>query len=284
MIPQRGCEWLRIDRTVRLIAVDLDYTLLDSTFELPERNRRAVASALDRGIVVTLATGRMFVSALRFAEALGISAPLITYNGAYIRCAPSGRVLSHVPVERDHALTAIRLAAELGFHCCIYLDDKLYTSKNGWEAEMYSDQCGVLGIFEPDLESLLTHTAALPTKVLPHGAPDAMVEMRVRLTELVSGQAYVTQSTPYYVEMMNKQVSKGKALKTLSESLVIPRDHVMAIGDSYNDIDMIEYAGVGVAVANSPEKVKSSASLVVPSNDDAGVAVAIEACLAGVSP
>lgn len=273
---------MRIDQTVRLIAVDLDYTLLDSRFQLSERNTRAVTLALERGIVVTLATGRMFVSADRFAEALGISAPMITYNGAYVRYARSGRVLSHVPVERDHALSAIRLAAELGLHCSIYLDDKLYTSKNGWEAEMYSDQCGVSGMYEPGLESLLADTSALPTKVLLIGAPDAMVEIRVRLTELVSGQAYVTQSTPYYVEMMNKQVSKGRALKTLSESLGIPRDHVMAIGDSYNDIDMIEYAGVGVAVANSPEKVKSSASLVVPSNNDDGVAVAIEACLAGV--
>jgi len=89
----------------------------------------------------------------------------------------------------------------------------------------------------------------------------------------------VTSSVPEYVEMMNKNVSKGRALALVADYFGVSSSEVMAIGDSYNDVDMLRYAGVGVAMGNSSDEVKSAADLVVPSNDEHGVAVAIDTCL-----
>ncbi|MFY9486886.1 MAG: Cof-type HAD-IIB family hydrolase [Bacillota bacterium] len=264
---------------VKLIAIDLDYTLLDRRFELSDRNKDAIARARDSGIIVTLATGRMLVSALPFANALGLRGPLITYNGAYIRSLDPDRVLSHTPVERAHALEVIRFAAKEDLHCSIYIDDRLYMSKNGWEARMYTTNCRVDGIYEPDLESVLEKADTPPTKVLLIGEAERMPEVEQRLKGIVSGEAYVTSSVPEYVEMMNKNVSKGRALALVADYFGVSSSEVMAIGDRYNDVDMLRYAGVGVAMGNSSDEVKSAADLVVPSNDEHGVAVAIDTCL-----
>lgn len=264
---------------IKLIAVDLDYTLLNSEFELSQRNKDAIARARHCGVVVTLATGRMHVSAMPFANALGLSGPLITYNGAYIRSLEPDRVLSHTPVEREHALEAIRFASNEDLHCSIYIDDHLYMSRNGWEAQMYTTNCRVHGIYEPDLESVLARADTPPTKVLLIGKAERMPEVQERLERIVSGNAYVTSSVPEYVEMMNKNVSKGRALAVVADSLGVSSHEIMAIGDSCNDIDMLRYAGVSVAMGNSKDEVKSLATLVVPSNDENGVAVAIDTYL-----
>jgi len=272
-----------LNSRIKLIAVDLDYTLLSSGFEVSKRNKEAIARALDRGVAVTLSTGRMFSSALPFAETLELSCPLITYNGAYIRAPGSDRPLSHVPVEKEHALETVRFAAEWDLHCNVYINDRLYMSKAGWEAQMYMDNCKVEGIYEPDLEPLILSSGEQPTKILLIGESGRMGEVKARLVELMAGKAYVTTSVPEYVEIMNKNVSKGRALAAVASFLCVKADEVMAIGDGYNDIDMFRYAGVSVAMGNARDEVKSLATFVAPSNDEDGVAVAIERYVLGSS-
>ncbi len=263
-------------RHIRLVAVDLDYTLLNSDFQISQRNTDAIAKAVGSGAIVTLATGRMFASTLPFARALGIEAPLITYNGAYVRAAGSDSALHHIPVDKEHAAAAIRLAASLDVHCSVYVDDVLYVSKNGWESQMYTAQCAVEGIYRPDLEELLSELGKPPTKVLLVCEAQETPSVQALLEEVVSGRAHVTRSSSHYVELVNKGVSKASALEHLCRLLGVLPEETMAIGDGYNDIEMIRYAGVGAAMANAPDPVKSIADIVVPSNDEDGVAAALE--------
>ncbi len=253
---------------IRLIAVDLDYTLLNSNFEISQRNRTAIARAVDSGAVVTLATGRMYASTLPFARALGLETPLITYNGAYVRVAGSEAVLRHIPVEMEHAVAAIRLAASQDLHCSVYVGDVLYVSKSGWESRMYTAQCAVQGIFVPDLEGLLSEIGKPPTKVLFICEDHKTPSIQALLEQVMSGSAHVTRSSPNYVELMNKKVSKASALEHLCRLLGVLPEETMAIGDGYNDMEMLRFAGTGVAMANSPDPVKSIADIVVPSSDE----------------
>lgn len=269
----------KLKRTIRLIATDLDYTLLNNGFEISQRNRSAIARAVRGGAIVTLATGRMYASTVSLARALGIDAPLITYNGAYLRAADSDTVLHHTTVDKEHAIAAIRLAASEDVHCSVYIDDTLYVSKDGWESRMYAARCGVQGIYRPDLEDLLSELGKPPTKVLLICDERRTQKIRTLLEEAVSGRAHVTQSAAEYVELVHKEVSKASGLRHLCDLLEVPPEETMAIGDSYNDMEMLRYAGVGVAMANSPEFVKSAADIVVPSNDEDGVAAALDMLL-----
>lgn len=261
---------------IRLIAVDLDYTLLNSNFEISPRNRSAIAKAVDGGAIVTLATGRMYASTLPYARTLRLETPLITYNGAYVRVAGSDAVLRHIPVEMEHAVAAIRLAASEGVHCSVYVDDVLYASRNGWESQMYTEQCAVQGVYRPDLEELLSELGKPPTKVLFICEEQRTPSIQALLEEAMVGRAHVTRSSPHYVELVNKEVSKASALEHLCRLLGVLPEETMAIGDGYNDMEMLRYAGVGVAMGNSPDPVKSIADIVVPSSDEDGVAAALE--------
>ena len=259
--------------TIKLIAMDMDDTLLNETQQVTDRTRDAIRRAMDAGVAVTIATGRMFQSALPYAQELGIQLPLIVYNGAMIREGASGKTLFHRPIETGLAQGLADLFRERGWYLQKYVDDRLYVAELDENARFYADYARVEAI--PQGLDFFQMRAA-PTKLLSMGDTDELNEIRTAVSDRYGDRLYLASSKKRYLEMVDARVNKGEALSFLAGMLGIEQNEVMAIGDSMNDVDMIEYAGVGVAMGNANVTVRASADFISATNAEDGVAVAIE--------
>jgi len=264
--------------SVKLVAIDLDDTLLDNSRTISPRARAAIAAAVAQGVTVTVATGRMFPSALPYARQLGLDVPLITYNGALVRCGLSGETLLHKPLDPAAAGAVLALFRERGWYVQVYLDDVLYVRERDASARRYEEIAGVTAVPVGDgLWSL----AGAPTKMLAMADPERIPAIDAAVRAACGRRVYTAASKPYYLEITHPDATKGAALAFLAGRLGIGRGAVMAIGDSVNDLDMIEYAGLGVAMGNAGEQVREAADAVTAANDADGVAAAIEEFVLG---
>jgi hypothetical protein len=259
--------------SIKLVAVDLDDSLLDSGRRISPRTKDIIRRAVAQGVTVTMATGRMHCSALPYAQELELDVPLITYNGALIRRTMSGETLFHRPIDEKVAAEVLTLFKEQGWYIQIYLDDVLYVKELDSRASYYASVAGVEA--QPVGESLYT-LAGAPTKMLTVVDPEEKNKIADALQKIFGNKLYVTTSKANYLEFNNPEVNKGLAVAYLAQSLGLSRAEVMAVGDSLNDVDMIEYAGWGVAMGNARAEVKAIAQSVTSANDADGVAEAIE--------
>jgi Cof subfamily protein (haloacid dehalogenase superfamily) len=268
-------------KKIRLIATDLDGTLLDETGSVPARNRDALVRAMERGVLVTIATGRMFRSANCFASEIGVKIPLICYNGAMAR-SPDGGTLYHHRLDLGIARRALAVFRERGIYVQSYIDDTLYIRDADDEKfAFYLKHYGIMGeaigdvIYEPSVP---------PTKLL---AMTSGIEESHVLTREFSGafgpDLYVTSSDANFVELMNPVVNKARGLTALACDLDVPMENVMALGDGENDVEMLRAAGVGIAMAGARQSAKEAARDIAPANGECGVAWAVEKYVTGGS-
>ena len=259
--------------SIKLIAVDLDDTLLDNAQKISPRVKEAVRQAVAQGVAVTLCTGRMHRSALRYALELDLDIPLLTYNGGMIRCSMSGETLLHRPLDAQTATEVLALFRERGWYIQVYVDDVLYVKEHSTEARYYERVSGIPAV--PIGDKLFSLDAA-PTKMLALAEPELIKEIRSVLVARFGERLNAPISKPVYLEIVHPSVNKGMALDFLARRLGIDRESVMAVGDSMNDLDMVRYAGWGVAMGNACEELKRIARVVTGPNDADGVAEAIE--------
>lgn len=264
----------------KLIAADLDDTLLNDDLKITERNRRAFQTAQDMGVIVTIATGRMFRSALPVALELGIKGPLVTYQGALVKNVTTGEVMVHRPLPIDLARQVLAAGYENGLHTNVYINDNLYVDRITNEGKMYAEQAGVQ--MNP-VGNLLEFLHEEPTKILFIGEPAFLDRLNYEMKEHFGDSLYITKSKPYYLEFMHPKATKMHGIGRMAEILGILPEEIITFGDSYNDIEMIEYAGLGVAVGNAPKEIKDKANLVTDTNNDDGVAKVIEEFVLGGS-
>ena len=259
--------------TIKMIALDLDDTLLNNKQEISTRTAQAIRQAVSKGVTVTMATGRMFCSAVVYAEQLELDVPLITYNGGLIQSSRSREIFLHQTVSAEIAHQILAFCRERQWYIQSYIDDVLYVK----EMEDWARKYAQIARIEPKvMGEAFYHVPGHPTKIMMLGEPDEIRERRDMIQDRFGKQVYVTTSKPIFLEMMNLKVNKGRALAYLAEKLGIDSSEVMAIGDSNNDLDMIQYAGLGVAMGNAADHVKALANAVTCRNDEDGVAAAIE--------
>lgn len=260
---------------IRLAAFDLDGTLLgDDLLTLRPRVQRAIAAALARGIHVTLATGRRFTSTRPFAEQLGITAPLICYQGAWIQALGDAapRHTTSLPDAVSHA--ALALGAAEGWHTLLYTGGELILDALIYDDTFYRTLLAeeyAVGV--PWQEALAGRPA---DKVLFTAEPDDIPAIGVQLRALLGDQAEIVRTHARFIEVIPAGVSKGRALAWLADYLSIPQAEVLAVGDQENDLEMIRWAGVGVAMGNADEQVRRAADWIAPSWDEDGAACALE--------
>ncbi|HHU29671.1 MAG: Cof-type HAD-IIB family hydrolase [Bacillota bacterium] len=262
---------------IKLLALDLDDTLLDENSRISDVNRAAIQRAAKEGILVTLATGRMFCSALPYARQLQIDLPLITYHGALIRMADSRETLLHIPVPLDLAREAAAIAEEKGLHINVYINDRLYVAEENEFSRYYQS---IAGVEVEAVGRISTFLREAPTKITIINREGTLLKLRDFLLQRFGSSLAINLSKPDFLEITDRSATKGRALQFLAEMHRIPREQVAAIGDSYNDLDMLQYAGIGVAVANARQEIKEAASIVTESNLNNGVAVFINDYLA----
>ena len=262
----------------KLVALDLDGTLLNSQKQLTERSRAAVHALADAGTVIVLASGRMFRDCMAPQVAmLGVSAPVICYNGAIVLEPATGEILSQRPVPAAWVGPLTQFAAETDRTINLYTGDRLYCRQPTKWTELYCGRTGAQPIFRDDLFEWFEGRDS--TKVLILDEPEAIEAMFVEWHAKVGQELYVTVTDPEYLEFMNPTANKGWALHSLCDRLGIDRTATAAFGDARNDLPLIEAAGIGVAMSNGRPELHAVADIIAPSNDDDGVAQIIEGWL-----
>ncbi len=256
----------------KMLATDLDDSLLDHRFAIGPADREAIARAVGAGVKVVLATGRMFRSALPYALELGLNTPLITYQGAYVRFPAGERVLYHRPVPLDLALEVVDRVMEKGYHINIYIDDNLLVEKVTGEGRLYWNISKVEPVEVGNLARYLRRVRREPSKILVVSAEENLDRLSEELKKGLPGRLHITKSKPYFLEFTHPEADKARALQEVAGYYGIARENIIAVGDSYNDIEMIGYAGLGVVVDNAREDIKRRADFVTSANNQGGVA------------
>lgn len=268
----------------QLLALDLDGTVLDSEVGqgISAQVRQAVAEAQARGVRVTLATGRMFGSTMPFVAALGICDPVICYQGGMVRHPQTGQIYQHTLMPAEPASEAAELLIRSDIFVVAYVDERLCVAERRPELATYlhyhHEEVEV--VVEPNLPDLLRATP--PTKLLFEAEPDRVGPVLELLGERFGGLISTVRSHARFGELTPLGISKGTALATLAAQLGIEREQVVAIGDHENDIPMITWAGLGLAMGNAIEPAKRAADAVIPSVRDDGVAWAIRRYILGI--
>lgn len=258
---------------IRLVALDLDDTLLTPAGEISMQSRIVLQRVRDMGIVVTLATGRMFESAVQFARELSLDAPIITYQGALIKTGLTGEVLRSLHIAGEQARAVLRYLEGEPVHVNLYLDDGLHVCELNDVARGYASHVNV-GIREAGRLSDLPLVDAV--KIVAIGDPSYIRNhLLLRTQKLFGADLTVNTSRPHFLEIGHMDAKKSAALAFLGSRFGIRREEVLAIGDGQNDLDMIEYAGVGIAMGNADEEVKAVADYITATNDAEGVAKAL---------
>jgi hypothetical protein len=265
---------------IKLITIDLDHTLLDGERQISERNRRAVQDAVEAGVTVAIATGRSHESAQAYARKLEIDAPVISYNGAMIRRPGEDEPMRHVRLEADLAAEIVATLVHDMIDFLYFLDDNLYVAKFDRWARRYLERTGDHAIIAGDLRQF---AGERPTKLLMVGTPEQTRRRYERFTEEYGDRVYCTISLPEYMEILNPEATKATALKWLADHLDVPMEQTMALGDSLNDLEMVQAAGTGVYMPCADDDLKQHADL-VPESQDEGVGESIERLVLGRAP
>jgi Cof subfamily protein (haloacid dehalogenase superfamily) len=260
---------------IRLLALDLDGTLMDDDMVIRSHSvRRAVTAAQERGVVVTLATGRMFNFALPFAQDLGITAPLICYQGGVIQAPDADDPLYRATMEPALVREVLKLRSRRGWHLVLYAGDDVFLDERQHPETFYRDMVGERPVWVDDLRTVIEQHE--PVKFIVFVEPSEADGVETELRQAFRGRLEVTRSHALIIEGNPPGVSKGDALRRLAAHLGIPQAEVMAVGDQDNDTSMIAWAGVGVAMDNGSPAVKAVADWIAPPLAEDGAAVAIE--------
>lgn len=260
----------------RLFVSDLDGTLLvdrkqEGVFTTP-RSRLALQALQAQGVTVCLASGRMHESIRHIAADLGVSGPVISYNGAMLR-DQQDQVLRHERVEPGFAAELIDLAEARGLELNFYLEGSLLSRKLEPWWDLYHGRTSSPMVA---VDSLLPYKGQSPTKLLFFSDAATIRGLKQELEPRIAGRATMVVTADEYLEFMPLGTDKGHALADLAGRLGLQPSQVVAVGDGNNDIGMLRYAGRGLAVSDGRQALIDVADEVVLPPDQDGVALWIE--------
>ncbi|WP_315792093.1 Cof-type HAD-IIB family hydrolase [Fischerella sp. JS2] len=271
-------------KEIKLLVLDIDGTIAGESNNISKPVKEAITVAKAQGIKVAIATGRMFRSALRFHQDIGSTLPLIAYQGAWIQDPTSEQMYQHLPVSREMAQQLLdyfeqpQLRSLLSVH--FYINDQLYVREITTETQLYAERSGINPIAVGDLRQVLNTYE--PTKILALCDDTDIIDnlLGSLSRQYTPAELYLTKSVATFFEATNPFANKGVAVRYLAEELLgLQPSNVMTIGDNFNDLEMLEYAGIGVAMGNAPSQVQAIANWIAPSVEQDGAAVAIEKLL-----
>ncbi len=255
---------------IDLIALDLDGTLLSPDETISVRNRTAIKSALGAGIRVVLVTGRGVDVPIRVSKELGLNLPVICCHGALTKDFGANKTLESIPVPLEYAKPMVQFAERERLSVAVYVDEAFYRP-HGSEVVM----ADMRGPGWHEVSSLVEVLASAPTfiRFLGEHAVHAMLRAFGDLPLSFRHESWFD-----FVEcaVLNRDASKKNALARLAADFGVPAERVLAVGDSRNDVPMLRWAGIGVAMANALPEVRESVRYVTARNDQDGVALAIE--------
>lgn len=259
---------------VKLIALDLDDTLLNDSREISDENVHVLRRAASLGIYVVLCSGRAEDAILPFVRRLDLAGTqagryIIAVNGCSIFDMHKRERIYNKKVPADVLLYADRMAREMGYYSEVYGPDVIYAEKSTEWTRLDSEMCGVRLEIVEDYENFLRQGFV---KMLIAGEPDKLQVLQKKLRDGLGTCASIFVSKPYFLEVLPANCGKGQAVNFLADHLGISRKETIGFGDSMNDEDMIRECGYGVAMCNGFEEIKALANFVTEkTNDENGV-------------
>lgn len=279
-----GIDFPRMTDDIRLLVLDIDGTLAGRSNNISTQVLAALQEARQRGIQIAIATGRMYQSALRFYQIVGSSLPLMAYQGAFIKDPRTQVLYRHSPLPRRLALALLEhlapLEASQSLSIHLYINDELHVRAILDDTKAYAARSGIAPKPVGNLQHLLQRDVQIETTKLLALSQDTqlvadLIERIGRLYPLE--QLYLTRSVDTFFEATHPLANKGAAVRYLTEELLdLKPDQVMAIGDNFNDLEMLRYAGIGIAMGDAPADVQAAADWIAPSVEADGVATALE--------
>lgn len=254
----------------KLVVLDMDGTLLDNEHHVSNANKEAIDRLKREGISVVLASGRPYESIYSYVKDLGIDLPIIAANGALIKNPLTSEVYYSTGLPINLAEEIVEYGQENHYPISLYLDGEVHTFNESmvkvhWELEKLKAR--VIDKFEGDKDLY---------KIIYANTPQKIEEAFKHLENKYKEKLYITRSDDIYLDVMNINASKGKALRQLMDMLHISSHEVLVMGNSFNDIAMFEVAGLAIAMDNSPQEIKDAADFVTKSNNEDGVAYALD--------
>ena len=256
-----------------LIALDIDGTIRDAERPPSDRTRQAIERAKERGAIVTLVTGRIFASATASTTELNITSPIICFQGAQIADPTTGEVLWHRPLTPEMARSALDELASWEGDVVAYRADQVYVSKLTPWVEDYSQRVGGQVNVVADLAELAAQGV---TRLLAVGDEGDVHRLELRLKTTFDSRLHVTRSLPHFCEILHPEAGKRNGLAWLCRHLGVRQEETVAFGNSYEDVHMLRWAGLGVAVGGAVSEVLEAGDRVAPPVEEDGVAQVIE--------
>ncbi|UCF96346.1 MAG: HAD family phosphatase [Spirochaetaceae bacterium] len=250
----------------RLVVFDLDGTLVDENLQMTAEDLKYIKQVRRGGIEVTLATGRTFRSAVPYIHKLDIDLPVILCNGAAIVNPKTGNIMYQEKLHPEAAILVVEKTLTTNLDCLLYTDPLSDCPVVSCLTPLLSDFIRIEGLRWVEINDLIEIVATdPPIKVQVVGyEEDTLIRLQrdvaIRVPEI---SIVMTQGD--YLEVMPVTVSKGSALERLGKLLKIPLSHIVAFGDSLNDLELLSSAGIGIALADAPEELKEEADMTVPS-------------------
>ncbi|WP_346353012.1 Cof-type HAD-IIB family hydrolase [Azotosporobacter soli] len=263
----------------KMLCLDIDGTLLNSRHQITEQTKAAIAKATqEKKIPVVLVSARMPKGMRFLAEELKLDAPMICYNGA-LTIGYNGKILDDLRIESQYVKEIYLRGKKQGASVSLYREDEWYSDEEDAWIRQEEEIVKIQATIGDCLPLLAMWGRQGCHKILCMGEPTKLIALKKELTELFGEKLNLSLSKPTYLEIIAKNAAKSVAISALIKQYKIDRSELMVIGDNYNDIDMIRYAGLGIAMGNAPDEVKLQAVAVTLSNEEDGVAHAIDTYL-----
>lgn len=264
--------------SIKLVAIDLDGTLLNSDHQVSEENKRAILRAKEQGVKIVLVTGRPLKGMLSILEECHLTEEGdigLTYNGGLVQWTRTGETLSQITLPKEDVVDIYKLSQDLNLPCnFIDLDTVYEPAYPKGKPSQYAKHMKALPFVKVDMTDLPEEFPI--NKIVMCWHQEELDEKIKEIPDVYRERYTIMKSRDNLLEVLPKSVDKGKGLIQLSELLGIGLDEMMAIGDQENDLAMVQTAGTGVAMANATQIVKDAAQVITKSNDEHGVAYAIE--------
>ncbi|MEW9668798.1 Cof-type HAD-IIB family hydrolase [Ammoniphilus sp. 3BR4] len=262
-----------MNNKIQMIAIDIDGTLLNDDYRWDSETRDLLLELQSSNIPVMLCTGRPLKATKQIALDMGIESYLITDNGAVVHHIKSSENLAVKEVAVQHCPEIVQLLEQTGAHLDLTSLQEMYTKAHGPSvAELYKKY-----MVNPLIVEDMTKVDDSIVKATLFDEPERIDSIMQYLPQkLKSYPVQCFRSGPTFIDIMHQETSKGNALHFMAHHLGVSAEFVMAIGNYYNDLDMIRYAGIGVAMGNAPEDIKQAANFVTDTNNRQGVKKAIE--------
>lgn len=260
----------------KLIALDMDGTLLNENKKISQNNFKSIKIAIETGTKVVLATGRPLIGIENFLDELGLienNNYSVSFNGALVQNNTTGKVLSRNILSHDDVKYLYNLSKELNVNRHALTKDSVITSNHNPYTDIESDINGI-PIHLLDLDTLNPSTEII--KFMFVDDPEILDEVVKKLPHEVYEKYTVVRSTTYFLEFLHPEANKGAGVEAIAKQFNIHPKEIICVGDAGNDIHMLKYAGLGVAMENAFEEVKEIADYITKSNSEDGVAHVID--------